>query len=58
MEVGIEPEVSCSAATPADIQLMVRSGYPIPSAAIDEIIATCDDSLLHFRKFLGVGPEA
>jgi LysR family hydrogen peroxide-inducible transcriptional activator len=34
MEVGIEPEVSCSAATPADIQLMVRSGYGV--ALIDQ----------------------
>jgi DNA-binding transcriptional LysR family regulator len=34
MEVGIQPEVSCSAATPADIQLMVRSGYGV--ALIDQ----------------------
>jgi DNA-binding transcriptional LysR family regulator len=34
IEVGIEPEVSCSAATPADIQLMVRSGYRV--ALIDQ----------------------
>jgi DNA-binding transcriptional LysR family regulator len=29
MEVGIHPKVSCSAATPADIQLMVRGGYGV-----------------------------
>lgn len=34
IELGIEPEASCSAATPADIQLMVRSGYGV--ALIDQ----------------------
>jgi len=28
-EVGIQPKVSCFAATPADIQLMVRGGYGV-----------------------------
>ena len=27
MSAGINPEVSCSAATPADIQWMIRAGY-------------------------------
>ena len=29
-QVGIVPEVSCSAPTPVDIQWMVRAGYALP----------------------------
>jgi hypothetical protein len=50
MEVGIEPEVSCSAATPADIQLMVRSGYGV--ALIDQ--KTVLDPDLTTRPISGV----
>ena len=28
-EIGIDPEASCLAATPADIQWMVRTGYGV-----------------------------
>jgi DNA-binding transcriptional LysR family regulator len=34
MEVGIDPEASCLAATPADIQWMVRAGYGV--ALVDQ----------------------
>ena len=34
MEVGIDPEASCLAATPADIQWMVRTGYGV--ALVDQ----------------------
>ena len=34
VEVGIEPEASCLAATPADIQWMVRAGYGV--ALVDQ----------------------
>ena len=50
IEVGIEPEVSCSAATPADIQLMVRSGYGV--ALIDQ--KTVLDPDLTTRPISGV----
>jgi DNA-binding transcriptional LysR family regulator len=50
VEVGIEPEVSCSAATPADIQLMVRSGYGV--ALIDQ--KTVLDPDLTTRPIFGV----
>ena len=42
MEVGIEPEASCLAATPADIQWMVRAGYGV--ALVDQK-ATLDAGL-------------
>src|SRR5271154_6132639 len=37
MEIGIRPEASCLATTPADIQMMVQSGCGL--ALIDEKIA-------------------
>lgn len=42
VEVGIEPEASCLAATPADIQWMVRAGYGV--ALVDQK-ATLDAGL-------------
>jgi hypothetical protein len=49
-EVGIVPEVSCSANTPADIQWMVRAGYGV--ALIDQ--RTPIDSALTTRPIAGI----
>jgi DNA-binding transcriptional LysR family regulator len=49
-EVGIIPEVSCSATTPADIQWMVRAGYGV--ALIDQ--RTPIDSVLTTRPIAGI----
>jgi DNA-binding transcriptional LysR family regulator len=48
--VGITPEISCSAATPADIQWMVRAGYGV--AIVDQ--ASVVDSELTTRPISGV----
>jgi DNA-binding transcriptional LysR family regulator len=42
MAAGINPEVSCSAATPADIQWMIRAGYGL---ALVDRTATLDSGL-------------
>jgi DNA-binding transcriptional LysR family regulator len=49
MEVGIDPEASCLAATPADIQWMVRAGYGV--ALVDQ--RTVLDSGLTTRPIVG-----
>ena len=49
-QVGIVPEVSCSASTPADIQWMVRAGYGV--ALIDQ--RTPIDSTLTTRPIAGI----
>ena len=49
-QVGIVPEVSCSATTPADIQWMVRAGYGV--ALIDQ--RTPIDSALTTRPIAGI----
>ena len=50
MEVGIDPEASCLAATPADIQWMVRAGYGV--ALVDQ--RTILDSGLTTRPIAGI----
>lgn len=44
LEVGINPELTCSATTPADIQTMVRAGYGLAltdqSSTLDEALTT------------------
>jgi DNA-binding transcriptional LysR family regulator len=49
-QVGIVPEVSCSATTPADIQWMVRAGYGV--ALIDQ--KTLIDPALTTRPIAGI----
>jgi len=49
-QVGIVPEVSCSATSPADIQWMVRAGYGV--ALIDQ--RTPIDSALTTRPIAGI----
>src|SRR6202044_2131184 len=49
MDVGIDPEASCLAATPADIQWMVRAGYGV--ALVDQ--RTILDSGLTTRPIAG-----
>jgi hypothetical protein len=49
-EVGIAPEISCSASTPADIQWMVRAGYGV--ALVDQ--RTPIDTALTTRPIAGV----
>jgi DNA-binding transcriptional LysR family regulator len=49
-QVGIVPEISCSATTPADIQWMVRAGYGV--ALIDQ--KTPIDSALTTRPIAGI----
>jgi DNA-binding transcriptional LysR family regulator len=49
MEAGIDPEASCLAATPADIQWMVRAGYGV--ALVDQ--RTVLDSGLTTRPIAG-----
>jgi DNA-binding transcriptional LysR family regulator len=50
LEVGIEPEASCLAATPADIQWMVRAGYGV--ALVDQ--KTILDAGITTRPIAGV----